>query len=127
MTTTDKPVRPFPHDEAVSIKEGTLVYFAWQTLIRDSDSGELHSIVAKNKSAVIRAMVRAGHDLDLIDPGKIVPVAMAVPQAISTRNAGRFSPLDFETAETVEKNAKATKDSAKKKAPPTTVDDDDLI
>ena len=70
-------------------------------------------------------MVRAGHDLDLIDPEKIVPVAMTVPQAINTRNAGRFSPLDFETTETDENNAKATQASATKQAPPPTVDDPD--
>lgn len=128
MTAADTPVRPFHHDEAVTIKPGARVYFAWQTLIRDPDSGEMHCIVAGTKSAVVRAMVSSGYDLDFIDPEKIVPVAMTTPQAITTRSAGRFSPLNFETAETVEKNVKAAKSSPQKKAPPTPVDDeDDLI
>lgn len=128
MTATDKHVRPFPHDEALSIKEGAPVYFAWQTLIKDPESGEMHCIVARTKSAVVRAMVRSGHDLDLIDLEKIIPAALLSPQGITTKSAGRISPLDFETSETVEKNVRAAKDSAKKKTPPPVVDDeDDLI
>lgn len=128
MTAADNSVRPFPFDEAVTIKPGARVYFAWQTLIRDPDSGEMHCVVAGTKSAVVRAMVRSGYDLDIIDPEKIIPVAMTTPQAITTASAGRVSPLDFETTETVEKNVKSLKESAKKKAPPTPVDDeDDLI
>lgn len=128
MTAAEKSVRPFPHDEAVSIKEGALVYFAWQTLIRDPESGEMHCIVARTKSAVVRAMVRSGHDFDLINLEKIIPAALLTPQAITTKSAGRISPLDFETSETVEKNVKAAKDSSAKKAPPPVADDeDDLI
>lgn len=126
---TAKPERPFPFDTATGIKDGAIVYFGWQTLVRDPESGDTVCIVGKTKSAVVRTLVKyALFDFDNINLDQIVPIAMTPTGAITTKSAGRFNPVDYETTELVEKNVKAAKTSAKKNTPPIPVDeDDDLI
>lgn len=124
MTATSTTERPFPFDTATGIKDGATVYFGWQTLLKLGSTGDTISISGRTKSVVIRTMVELGWNPDDIDLNLITPIALTIPAAITTKNSGRFSPLDFETAETVEKNVKAMK----KQAPPQVADDDnDLI
>lgn len=124
-TTTTTTERPFPFDTATGIKDGAIVYFGWQAHLKLHSTGDTVCISGRTKSVVIRTMVELGWDPDEIDLDRIVPIALTAPAAITTKSAGRFSPLDFETAETVDKAVKAVK---KKAPPPTAVEDeDDLI
>lgn len=120
--------RPFPYDTATGITNGSIVYFGWQGLVRDGQTNETVCIIGKTKTEVVHGLIRSGVEVDKINADLITPVAMVAPRAITTKNAGRFSPLEFETAETVAKNVKTAKESVKAKTPPPKVgDEDDLI
>lgn len=88
MSEAKPPIRPFPVDFAVTVKEGSIVHFCYQAMSKDPATGEYICILAKTKSAAMRGLRSLGVPEDKLDEAYVQQVALMNPTAIRTQSGG---------------------------------------
>lgn len=91
MHETKAPIRPFPVDYAVTVKEGAIVHFCYQGMSQDPATGEYICILGKTKDACMHGLRSLGVAEEDLNEAYIQQVALMNPTALRTRSGGMVS------------------------------------